>query len=115
MKFRKPRTLLPRASLMVAAVLLGVSVATTPKAKAANLYWDNVAGSGTGGSGDWDTTSAFWSTTSAGTDAGVGAFSLGDTAFFTGTAGTVTLTEPITIGGLVFSGADFTVTGNTLT
>ncbi|MEY3392088.1 MAG: hypothetical protein RLZZ322_936, partial [Verrucomicrobiota bacterium] len=102
---------------MVAAVLLGVSVATTPKAKAATLYWDaNGTIAGTGGTGNWDTTSASWSTTAAGTDAGIiSSFSLSDTAIFAGTAGTATLTEPITIGGLVFSGADFTVTGNTLT
>ena len=100
---------------MVAAAVFGVGVATTPKAKAANLYWDADGAVVTGGTGDWDTTSAFWSTTAAGSDAAARSFTADDIAFFTGTAGTATLTEPITIGGLVFSGADFTVTGNTLT
>jgi autotransporter-associated beta strand protein len=102
---------------MVAAALIGIGVSTAPRAKAANLYWDaNGTTPGTGDSGNWDNSSAFWSTTSAGTDASIiGSFSSADIAYFTGTAGTATLTGPITIGGLVFNGADFTVTGDTLT
>ena len=103
MKLSRPRTLLPRASLMVAAALISIGISTTPKAKAANLYWDaNGISGGVGGTGNWDNTSVFWSTTSAGTDAAaVGSFSSADIAYFTGTAGTATLTGPITIGGLV--------------
>ena len=103
---------------MVAAAVFAVGVATTPKARAANLYWDAANGStaGTGGTGSWDTTSAFWSPTSEGTAPGaIASFSSADTAFFTGTAGTATLAGPITIGGLVFSGADFTIAGDILT
>jgi len=100
---------------MVAAAIFSVGVSTTPKAQAANLYWDATGAVVTGGTGNWDTTSAFWSTTAAGSDAAARSFTADDTAFFTGTAGTATLTEPITIGGLVFSGSDFTITGNTLT
>lgn len=107
-----------RASLMVAATLIGVGITTPPKAQAANLYWDADNGStaGTGGTGSWDTTSAFWSPTAEGTNASaIASFSSLDTAFFAGTAGTATLAGPVTIGGLVFSGADFTVAGSTLT
>ena len=111
----RPRVFLPRASLMVAAALIGIGVSSTPQAQAANYYWDATGAVVTGGSGSWDTSSAFWSTTSAGSDAALRSFAADDIAIFTGTAGTATLTEPITIGGLVFSGADFTVTGNTLT
>jgi len=103
---------------MVAAALLGVAVSSTPKAQAANLYWDNdTSVAGTGGSGSWsDDKSSNWSGSSVGdTAASAGTFSSADIAYFTGTAGTATLAGPITIGGLVFSGADFTVTGDTLT
>jgi autotransporter-associated beta strand protein len=103
---------------MVAAALLGVGVSTAPKAKAANLYWDaNGSVAGVGGTGTWDTTSAFWSSSSVGTDAAaVASFTANDTAYFTGTAGTVTLGGATTIGGLVFSAAGAPVlTGSTLT
>jgi len=103
---------------MVAAALLGVGVSTAPKAKAANLYWDaaNGATAGLGGTGNWNTTSAFWSSTAAGTDAAaIASFTANDIAYFTGTAGEVTLGGATTIGGLVFTGADFTLTGSTLT
>jgi autotransporter-associated beta strand protein len=106
---------------MVAAALLGVGVSRAPQAKAANLYWDNDAdsannsistGAGLGGTGSWDTSAAKWFD---GTNGLAWTNSSQDVAYFTGTAGTVTLTEPITIGGLVFSGTDFTVAGQTLT
>ena len=115
---RKPARLLSRSSLMVAAALLGVAVSSAPKAQAANLYWDNdTSVAGTGGSGSWsDDKSSNWSVSSVGdTAASAGTFSSADIAYFTGTAGTATLAGPITIGGLVFNGADFTVTGDTLT
>ena len=109
---------LSRASLMVAAALLGVSV--SPQAKAANLFWDqNNSTGGAGGTGAWDTSSAFWK--NAGTDTTIvgtaatsaSAFTSADTAYFTGVAGTVTLGAPITIGGLVFSDiTDNTTAGN---
>jgi autotransporter-associated beta strand protein len=102
---------------MVAAALLGVGVSQAPQAKAANLYWDaNGTTPGVGGTGSWDTTSAFWSSSSAGTDAAATAnFTANDIAYFTGTTGEVTLSGATTIGGLVFTGADFSITGSTLT
>ncbi len=106
---------------MVAAALLGVGVSKAPQAKAANLYWDSDAtaagnnisnGTGLGGTGTWDTPSLEWFN---GTDNVAWSNSALDFAYFTGTAGTVTLGGPITIGGLVFAGADYTLTGGTLT
>lgn len=106
---------------MVAAALLGVGVSKAPQAKAANLYWDSDAtaagnnisnGTGLGGAGTWDTSELEWFN---GTDNVAWSNSALDVAYFTGTAGTVTLGGPITVGGLVFTGADYTLTGGTLT
>ena len=109
---------------MVAAALLGVGVSTAPKAKAANLFWDvNSSGQGLGGTGNWDTTSAYWKDSGSnlyvtGYDAAAAkTFTSSDTASFYGTAGTATLTGNITIGGLNFGAPSYTInTGsNTLT
>ena len=55
---------------MVAAAVFGVGVATAPKAKAANLYWDadgasagnSISGNGSniGGAGTWDASETRW-------------------------------------------------------
>jgi autotransporter-associated beta strand protein len=106
---------------MVAAVMLGGGLVTAPQAKAANLYWDadQVAsgntvstGAGLGGSGTWDTTALEWFDGTTNVAWSNGAL---DEAYFTGAAGTATLGGPITVGGLVFSGTDFTIAGQTLT
>ena len=113
---RKPARLLSRSSLMVAAALLGVAVSSTPKAQAANLYWDtDTATAGTGGTGIWtNDKSSNWSVTAAGdTAAGAGTFAVDDVAFFTGTAGTVNFSV-LDIGGLVFRGADYVLNGITV-
>ena len=88
--------------------------------QAATFYWDSGADgdSAVGGTGNWNTTSTFWSATS--TDA-TGSDNLAwnnagiDLAVFGGTAGAVTLTEAITAGGLTFNTTGFTVTGDVLT
>ncbi|MFM2212180.1 MAG: hypothetical protein RL639_1374, partial [Verrucomicrobiota bacterium] len=106
---------------MVAATLLGVGVSRAPQAKAANLYWDSDAtatgnnistGASLGGPGTWDTTAAEWfdnSTNQAWSNSAL------DVAYFTGAAGTVSLGEAITVGGLNFGVTGYTLTGNTLT
>ena len=107
---------------MVAAALLGVGVSTAPKAKAANLYWDNdatAAGNtlspiaGLGGAGTWGATDAKWfdgnSTDVTWTNANK------DIAYFTGTGGTVTLGTSFTVGGLVFASTGYELTANTIT
>ena len=117
----RPRGALSRASLMVAAALLGVGVSRVPQAKAANLYWDNDAtasgnntstGVGLGAGGVWGATDAKWFD---GTNDVTWTDANKDTANFIGTGGTVTLGSSFTVGGLVFAGADFTLTGSTLT
>ena len=106
---------------MVAAALLGVGVSRAPQAKAANLYWDsdvtsgnnNIStGAGLGGAGTWDTTASEWFN---GTSNQSWSNSALDVAYFNGTAGTVTLGEAITVGGLNFGTSGYTLTGNTLT
>jgi len=75
---------------------------------AGTLTW---GASGGGGSGDWNTTTGAW--WNGATVPWVNAN--GDTAVFAGTAGTVTLTAPITAGGLTFNTTGYTVTAGTLT
>ena len=59
---------------------------------AAQLYWDPNATTGTapGGTGNWDQVDGFWYN---GTSDVIWANANGDDALFTGTAGTVTLTD----------------------
>ncbi len=108
---------------MVAAALLGVGVSRAPQAKAANLYWDpdatdtgnNISnGTGLGGLGAWDTSSSEWFN---GTTNQVWSNSALDVAYFmgAGTAGTVSLSGPITVGGLNFGVTGYTLSGSTLT
>ena len=104
---------LARLSLLAAACL---ALAPTDS-RAANLYWDaNGTNAGVGGTGSWDTTSAFWSSDLAGLDAAVvGAFTEDDRAYFAGPSGVVTLASPLTIGGLVFVGDGYRLAGAGLT
>lgn len=89
---------------------------------AALIYWDNDAtaggnsaltGAGLGGTGAWDTTSSKWwnlASDNAWNNSNL------DTAVFWGTAGTVTLGEPITVGGVSFNTTAYSlVATNTLT
>jgi fibronectin-binding autotransporter adhesin len=104
--------------LLPAALLLGL--AGSPAA-ADDLYWNpGGAGTGLGGNGAWNTTQSFWNTTG---NAAAGPWTTWsntnlDNAIFSGTAGTVTLGAPITVGGIVFNTANYTIAGtggNTLT
>ncbi|EEF57711.1 beta strand repeat-containing protein [Pedosphaera parvula] len=72
--------------------------------QAAPLYWDPSASTGTtlGGTGNWDEVGNFWYN---GTADIIWASANGDDAYFTGTAGTVTLTSSITAGNLYFTNA----------
>ena len=101
------------ATLMAAALMLA---GTAPEAAAANLFWDvNGAGAGTGGTGNWDTTSLFWynagvsNTYAGGSTAAAYAGTTGDTAYFAGTSGTVSLTISPSLAGLVFNSGTFTL------
>lgn len=107
---------------MVAAALLGVGVSRAPQAKAANLYWDadgstvgnNIStGSGLGGASSWDAAATRWFD---GTTAVAWDNANFDVANFLGSGGVVSLTEPITVGGLHFGSAGLTrVANSTLT
>jgi fibronectin-binding autotransporter adhesin len=99
-----------------------------PATHAAILYYDggtvdiltdgNAAASAT--SGNWNTGLLNWDTgpsahvawNNANNDT---AFINAGTAFAAPTPGTVTLTAPITVGGLIFNTSGYTITGNTLT
>jgi len=81
---------------------------------AAELTWDpdGTSGGSTGGTGTWNTSSLLWD--NAGT---MQAWNnaAGDSALFGGTAGTVTLGEPITAAGLQFDASGYDLTASTLT
>lgn len=90
-------------------------------AHAADLFWDGGTGNiGTDGDGASTGTAGTWDTTILNWDAGASphvAWVNGnnDTAIFGGTAGTVTLGTDITVGGLTFSTASYTISGYSLT
>jgi fibronectin-binding autotransporter adhesin len=97
------------------SILLGSIAATT---QAATVVWDtdSISGGATGGSGSWDQTSFYWDTNGE-----MGPWSnvtnAADTAVFGGTAGTVSLFDSISAGGLRFDAPGYTVlgTGATIT
>lgn len=101
----------------LACALVGLAGA----ARAAELTWDSSGANPSApvdGSGLWDTTSALWSNgavDSAWVNAAV------DTAVFganNGAAGTVTVAEPITVGGITFNAAgsgSYVLTSGTIT
>jgi fibronectin-binding autotransporter adhesin len=101
------RGLLP-ASTCGAVIGLAVACAAV-SAPAATLTWGT---SGTGGGGNWDTTTSNWFN---GTSDVAWSNTTPDSAVFAGTAGTVTLAEAITAADLTFTTAGYTITGNTLT
>ncbi|PSJ63205.1 autotransporter outer membrane beta-barrel domain-containing protein [Mesorhizobium soli] len=95
------------------------SVLAIGAAAAADRYWDpNGTAVGRGGSGTWNLTSAFWSPNGDGVSGPYSAWnnSAFDNAIFGGTtAGTVTLTSPITVNSLTFETPGYILTGGTLT
>ncbi|GAA5628314.1 adhesin BmaC autotransporter [Brucella sp. NBRC 12953] len=95
-----------------------VSLLAVHNSFAGDLYWDpNGSAAGTGGTGTWDVTTAVWRSSADGTTGPLVTWNntAHDTAVFSGTAGTVTLTTPITIGGMQFASNGYSVTGNQLT
>ena len=98
----------------VTVLLIACFSIWTIQVRGTDLVWDSDGTSGgtTGGNGDWDTTALLWDN--------IGTMmawsnSFNNRAIFGGTAGTVTLTEAISTGGLVFNSTGYTVTGTTLT
>jgi len=94
-------------------------VVTAGWAQAANVTWDvspGAVGAGnsavTGGTGTWNTANGNW-TIDGGSNNIAWVNGNNDTAIFGGTAGTVSLGEGITVGGLIFTSA-YTVNSNTI-
>lgn len=85
-----------RPATLFATVLSAIS-----SLQAAPLYWDPNATTGTalGGTGNWDLVDSFWYNGTA----DIVWPNASDDAFFTGTAGTVTLTASISAGDLYFT------------
>lgn len=93
-------------------------LATYAPAQAVDRYWDpNNTVLGSGGTGIWNTTSAFWSPNSDGVSGPYSAWNNAalDDAFFGGTAGTVTLGGPITVHNMAFLTNGYVLNGSTLT
>ena len=96
--------------------LLASSVFAAPAAPAAILYWDGNAtqtANADGGAGNWDDNNLTnWDTlATAGADS-VWLSSNPDSAVFGATAGAVTLTAPITVGGLTFNTTAYQLISN---
>lgn len=99
-------------------VLFGLASLYALPAFSADRYWDvNGGAAGSGGTGTWDTSLAYWN---AASDGVAGPFTPWnnaalDNAVFAGTPGLVTLGGPITANNLTFNLAGYTLTGGTLT
>ena len=103
-KFRHYSRHLPLATAIIASLSIIPSQAAD---------WDTVSGDSivTGGSGNWDLTTANWTT-----DAGVSNITWdSSTAVFGDTGGTVTVTEPVSAAGITFTADNYLVTGSTIT
>jgi autotransporter-associated beta strand protein len=110
----------PKTALRSFLALAGSSLLAISSANAASVTWDitpGTVGTGdgaiTGGNGIWNTANGNW-TTDAGVNNVAWVNTNNDIAVFAGTAGTVTLGEDITIGGLQFNTTAYTLAGNNL-
>jgi autotransporter-associated beta strand protein len=91
--------------------LLVLLTGMTATGAAADLYWDaSGATSGTGAAGVWNTTATWRQGSVSGT---LGDWVNGNTAVFGGTAGTVTLTAPVSVDRLNFTTAGYTIGATT--
>ncbi len=121
-KHPAPRKMLLSGSIG-ALVVAALSLATPSTSRAATFYWDsdanaagnNVDGTNLGGTGTWDNLSTVnWWDPVGPTEVQWNNANF-DTAVFTGTVGTVTLSGGITAGGLTFNTSGYLLTGGTLT
>lgn len=114
---RTPRAMLlsgasSRFHSVVAVIAFLALALTAEKAHAQTDYFWNA---GTGGVGNWDITTQFWSTLATGPNDYTWINSGLEIANFGDTAGTVTLTVPITAHSLKFTTSGYIITGSTLT
>lgn len=92
----------PLAAL--AAMLLSATALTSAGAQTLNY-----GATGAGGTGAWDNSTANWFDGAAAVP-----WAGGNTALFGGTAGTVTVSGTVAVGGAAFNTTDYTLTGGTL-
>lgn len=94
---------MPEKRIVKIYLLLMCCIALTQQCPASTLYWNGTTTTGTGplvgGDGNWDNVNNNWSN-SAGTSPAVWG---GDSAVFTATSGTVTLTDNIVYQNMQFS------------
>jgi fibronectin-binding autotransporter adhesin len=100
------------SAVRAALLLVAAVIAVHSSALAAAYSWDpGMTGtSAGGGTGNWNTTSAFWFTGTA--DA---PWTAANDAAFGGAAGTVTVKSGVSVNDLTFNTSGYTITGNTLT
>lgn len=104
--------------LRLAVLAFAVASAWAMPAAAATLYWDtNGNTAGLGGTGMWDTSNPSWNTSSTGTGGTLSAWNNAapDNALFAGSAGTVILTQPISVGNVSFSTNGYVLNAGQLT
>ena len=102
---------------LLRAAIVAVLLAHAP-VRAADRYWDvNDTDPGLGGAGTWDLTTPIWGADDDGVSGPYSAWNNAalDDAFFTGTAGTVTLAAPISVNDLNFLVHNYILNGSTLT
>ena len=96
------------------ALLLGLSLPVSTYSQ--DRYWEpSGAGAPNGGNGTWDTSSASWADDTLGSNYFAWNNVTFDTAWFLGNNYTITLAEPIVVGGIISNAAQPTLTGSTLT
>src|SRR5437016_2538211 len=80
-----------RINFVLFSITFGLIAVVVRTSAHGQIYWDNVSGSGIGGSGSWGIGGTNWNTASTGEDATLTPWANGDSAIFAGTAGVVTV------------------------
>jgi fibronectin-binding autotransporter adhesin len=105
--------------LLCGASLAAVLACAPLSARAEDRHWDaNVTAVGSGGTGTWNLSNLNWSPNGDGVSGPYVRPWENDTidnAIFGGTAGTVTVAVPVTVGNITFSSAGYVLNGSTLT
>lgn len=114
---RKYGLLRTTALPIVLLCCLSISLPVTSGAQAADSFWDGSSGNTNngaidGGSGTWNSSNTNW--TNAADNASGVIWVSGDTAIFSGVAGTVTVSGTQQIGGLTFNSTGYTISGDSL-
>ena len=114
MRRTAPRPSARRRAFVAALSAVGILL-TNPAARAATLTWDPslVPATPAGGTGTWDLATANWS--DGATDAVWTSDTTSNTALFAGTAGTVTVSTPLSALGLQLTTTGYALTGSALT